>query len=46
MKPVFGIIKSVPGFARFHLCGIENVKTEWALIALVHNCKRLAKLMV
>ena len=45
VEPVFGIIKSVLGFTRFHLRGIENVKNEWALIALAHNCKRLSKLV-
>lgn len=44
VEPVFGIIKSVLGFTRFHLRGIENVKNEWTLIALAHNCKRLSKL--
>lgn len=45
VEPVFGIIKSVLGFTRFHLRGIENVKNEWKLIALAHNCKRLSKLV-
>jgi len=45
VEPVFGIIKSVLGFTRFHLRGIENVKNEWTLIALAHNCKRLPKLL-
>jgi transposase len=45
VEPVFGIIKSVLGFTRFHLRGIENVKNEWTLIALAHNCKRLSKLV-
>ena len=44
VEPVFGIIKSVLGFTRFHLRGIDNVKNEWNLIALAYNCKRLAKL--
>ena len=44
VEPVFGIIKSVLGFTRFHLRGIENVKTEWTLVALAYNCKRMAKL--
>ena len=44
VEPVFGIIKSVLGFTRFHLRGINKVKTEWVLITLAHNCKRLAKL--
>ncbi len=45
VEPVFGIIKSVLGFNRFHLRGIENVKTEWNLVALAYNCKRIAKMM-
>ncbi|VAW05261.1 Mobile element protein, partial [hydrothermal vent metagenome] len=45
VEPVFGIIKSVLGFTRFHLRGIEKVQSEWTLIALAHNCKRLSKLM-
>jgi len=45
VEPVFGIIKSVLGFTRFHLRGIENVKNEWKLITLAHNCKRLSKLL-
>ncbi len=44
VEPVFGIIKSVLGFTRFHLRGIENVKNEWNLVTLAYNCKRLAKL--
>ena len=42
VEPVFGIIKSVLGFTRFHLRGIENVQNEWTLMALAHNCKRLS----
>jgi len=45
VEPVFGIIKSVLGFTRFRLRGIENVKTEWTLMALAHNCKRLSRLV-
>ena len=44
VEPVFGIIKSVLGFTRFHLRGSGNVKTEWQLVTLAYNCKRLAKL--
>jgi Transposase DDE domain len=44
VEPIFGIIKSVLGFRHFNLRGMENVKTEWKLIALAYNCKRLAKL--
>jgi transposase len=41
VEPVFGIIKSVLGFTRFHLRGIESVKHEWQLVALAYNCKRM-----
>jgi hypothetical protein len=44
VEPVFGIIKSVMGFVRFHLRGIRNVAAEWLLIALAYNCRRLARL--
>ena len=44
VEPVFGIIKSVLGFTRFSLRGINKVKTEWLLVALAYNCKRMAKL--
>jgi len=44
VEPVFGIIKNVLGFTRFSLRGIENVKTEWLLVTLAYNCKRLCNL--
>jgi transposase len=44
VEPVFGILKSVLGFTRFSLRGIEKVKSEWQLLTLAYNCKRLAKL--
>ena len=44
VEPVFGIIKNVLGFNRFFLRGIENVKTEWLLVTLAYNCKRLSNL--
>ena len=44
VEPVFGIIKSVLGFRRFLLRGIENVKAEWLLVTLAYNCKRLVTL--
>ena len=44
VEPVFGIIKNVLGFTRFSLRGIEKVKTEWLLVALAYNCKRLCNL--
>ena len=44
VEPVFGIIKSAVGFCRFHLRGRHNVATEWLLIALAYNCRRLHRL--
>jgi transposase len=44
VEPVFGIIKNVLGFTRFHLRGIDNVKAEWLLVTLAYNCKRLVNL--
>jgi len=44
VEPVFGIIKSALGFTRFHLRGLAKVTTEWTLIALAYNCRRLHRL--
>lgn len=44
VEPVFGIIKNVLGFTRFHLRGIDNVKAEWLLVTLAYNCKRLVNI--
>ena len=44
VEPVFGIIKSAMGFRRFSLRGLVNVATEWTLIALAYNCRRLHRL--
>ena len=45
VEPVFGIIKSVMGFRQFMLRGIEKVNTEWALVRVAYNLKRLHKLI-
>jgi hypothetical protein len=45
VEPVFGIIKSVMGFRQFMLRGIEKVNTEWALVRVAYNFKRLHKLI-
>ena len=42
VEPVIGIIKSALGFRQFLLRGLAKVKTEWTLLALAFNCKRLA----
>jgi hypothetical protein len=44
VEPVFGIIKSAMGFTRFHLRGLEKVASEWLLVALAYNCRRLHNL--
>jgi len=44
VEPVFGILKSVLGFTRFHLRGLEKVKAEWMLVTLAYNCKRITNL--
>ena len=44
VEPVFGIIKSVIGFRRFSLRGIGKAATEWTLVALAYNCKRVVTL--
>ena len=44
VEPVFGIIKRAIRFTYFHLRGIPNVTSEWRLVALAYNCKRVARL--
>jgi transposase len=44
VEPVFGIIKSAIGFRTFRLRGLANAATEWALITLAYNCRRVARL--
>jgi len=45
VEPVFGIIKSVMGFRQFMLRGIEKVNTEWSLVRVAYNFKRLHRLL-
>jgi hypothetical protein len=42
VEPVFGIIKHNMSFRRFHLRSLEKVKTEWRLVSIAHNMKKLA----
>ena len=44
VEPVFGILKSVLGFRRFLLRGLEKVKLEWTLVCAAYNLKRLPRL--
>jgi len=41
IEPVFGIIKAAMGFVRFSLRGLGHVRTEWTLVTLAYNLKRL-----
>lgn len=41
IEPVFGIIKSVIGFTKFSLRGLDNVSNEWNLVCIAYNIKRL-----
>jgi transposase len=45
VEPVFGIIKHVMGFRQFMLRGIEKVNTEWSLVRVAYNIKRLHTLI-
>jgi len=42
VESVFGQIKHNKQFRRFYTRGLENVNTEWALISLAHNIKKMA----
>lgn len=41
VEPVFGIIKSAMGFRQFLLRGLKKVSTEWTLVCLAYNFRRL-----
>lgn len=41
IEPIFGIIKEALGFRRFSLRGLAKVNTEWTLVTLAYNLKRL-----
>jgi transposase len=41
VEPVFGIIKEVLGFRRFSLRGKAKAETEWTLVCLSYNLKKL-----
>jgi transposase/IS5 family transposase len=44
VEPVFGIIKSVMGFRQFSMRGLVKAQTEWTLVCLAWNLKRMAVL--
>ena len=41
VETVFGVVKEVMGFRRFHLRGLEAVQGEWALVCMAWNLKRM-----
>lgn len=42
VETVFGHIKHNMGFRRFHLRGLKKVNTEWGLVCIAHNMRKLA----
>jgi len=43
VEPVFGQLKEVQAFRRFHLRGLVNVTAEWSIACLCHNLLKLHK---
>ncbi|MDE0047482.1 MAG: IS1182 family transposase [bacterium] len=41
VETVFGVIKEVMGFRRFHLRGLQAAGGEWTLVSLAWNLKRM-----
>ncbi len=46
VEPVFGIIKEAMGFRRFSLRRLEQVRSEWSLVCMSYNLKRLFNLKI
>jgi transposase len=42
VETVFGHLKHNMGFRRFHLRGLAKVKTEWGLVSIAHNLRKMA----
>jgi hypothetical protein len=42
VESVFGQIKHNSQFRRFYTRGIKNVSTEWGIISIAHNIKKMA----
>jgi hypothetical protein len=40
-EPVFGIIKSVLEFRQFSLRGLKKLRSEWSLVTMAWNLKRM-----
>lgn len=41
IESCFGDIKHNMGFRRFHLRGLDKVKTEWCVVAMAHNLRKI-----
>jgi hypothetical protein len=41
-ETTFEDVKHNMGFRRFHLRSLEKVETEWALVCIAHNLRKLA----
>ena len=41
VETVFGIVKEVMGFRRFHLRGFQAAQGEWNLVCMAWNLKRM-----
>lgn len=46
VEPMFGIIKNAIEYNRFRLRGLLNAATEWSLVALAYNCRRINRMRV
>lgn len=42
VETVFGHLKHNLGFRRFHLRGMQKVKTEWGIVSIAHNMRKMA----
>ncbi len=41
VESCFGDIKHNMNFRRFHLRGLQKVKTEWSIVAIAHNLRKI-----
>lgn len=41
IEPVFAMIKQAMGFRRWTVRGLENVRTQWALLCTAYNLKKI-----
>ncbi len=46
IEPVFATLKQAMGFRRWTVRGLENVRTQWALLCAVFNLKKMYKYWV